>query len=146
MVKRVKIRPQLFEMWINDVLNKNRPLNDVLNKNRHQYSNPVSTVPKKDIVILLPYLGLPREATKSLNVWNHGTNSTNRSHYNPELFTEQITGIIMVFTFGKPKRRLHDRETENLKALANHVKATGHIKHQVGSFWYFSEGQNRLPL
>jgi hypothetical protein len=32
--------------------------NDVFNKNRHQRNNPVSTVPKKDIVILLPYLGL----------------------------------------------------------------------------------------
>ena len=37
----------------------NYHINDVLNKNRqHQHSNPVSTVPKKDIVILLPYLGL----------------------------------------------------------------------------------------
>ena len=29
-----------------------------LNKNRHQPYHPVSAVPKKDIVILLPYLGL----------------------------------------------------------------------------------------
>ena len=36
----------------------NYHINDVLNKNRHQHSNPVSTVPKKDIIILLPYLGL----------------------------------------------------------------------------------------
>ena len=36
----------------------NYHINDVLNKNRHQQSNPVSTVPKKDIIILLPYLGL----------------------------------------------------------------------------------------
>ena len=37
----------------------NYHINDVLNKNRqHQHSNPVSTVPKKGIVILLPYLGL----------------------------------------------------------------------------------------
>ncbi|XP_068692920.1 uncharacterized protein [Montipora foliosa] len=37
----------------------NYHINDVLNKNRqHQHSNPVSTVPKKDIVIQLPYLGL----------------------------------------------------------------------------------------
>ena len=37
----------------------NYHIDDVLNKNRqHQHSNPVSTVPKKDIIILLPYLGL----------------------------------------------------------------------------------------
>ena len=37
----------------------NYHINDVFNKNRqHQHSNPVCTVPKKDIVILLPYLGL----------------------------------------------------------------------------------------
>ena len=36
----------------------NHHIIDVLNKNRHQRNNPVSTVPKKNIVILLPYLGL----------------------------------------------------------------------------------------
>ena len=37
----------------------NYHINDVLNKKRqHQHSNSVSTVSKKDIVILLPYLGL----------------------------------------------------------------------------------------
>ena len=35
----------------------NYHINDVLNRSRHQQSNPVSTVPKKDIIILLPYLG-----------------------------------------------------------------------------------------
>ena len=33
-------------------------VNDVLNKNRNKPNSPVSTVPKKDIIILLPYLGL----------------------------------------------------------------------------------------
>ena len=56
------------------------------------------------------------------------------------------------FYIGKTKRRPHDRKTEHFKslakndntsAIADHVKATGH---QVGSFWYFSEGQNRLSL
>ena len=55
-------------------------------------------------------------------------------HNNPELFTEQIAGIVMVY-IGKTKRRLHDRKTEHFKALAkndntsaiaDHVKATGH--------------------
>ena len=33
-------------------------INDVLNRNRNEPRSPVSTVPKKDIIILLPYLGL----------------------------------------------------------------------------------------
>ena len=33
-------------------------VNDVLNRNRNRPRSPVSTVPKKDIIILLPYLGL----------------------------------------------------------------------------------------
>ena len=33
-------------------------INDVLNRNRNKPNSPVSTVPKKDIVILLPYLGV----------------------------------------------------------------------------------------
>ena len=33
-------------------------INDVLNKNRNKPRSPVSTVPKKDIIILLPYLGV----------------------------------------------------------------------------------------
>ena len=33
-------------------------INDVLNNNRHQPNNPLSTVPEKNIVILLPHLDL----------------------------------------------------------------------------------------
>ena len=33
-------------------------VNDVLNRNRNKPNSPVSTVPKKDIIILLRYLGL----------------------------------------------------------------------------------------
>ena len=33
-------------------------INDVINRNMNESNNHVSTVPKKDIIILLPYLGL----------------------------------------------------------------------------------------
>ena len=33
-------------------------INDVLNRNRNKPRSPVSTVPRKDIIFLLPYLGL----------------------------------------------------------------------------------------
>ena len=48
-------------------------INDVLNKSRHWHSNPFfSTVFKKDIVILLPYLGLQsNQVTKRLESCVH---------------------------------------------------------------------------
>ena len=42
----------------------NYHINDVLNKNRQQHNNPVSTVPKKDIIILLPYLGFTKQPSR----------------------------------------------------------------------------------
>ena len=33
-------------------------INDVLNKNKNKPKEPVATVPKKDVIILLPYIGL----------------------------------------------------------------------------------------
>ena len=37
--------------------------------NRHQHSNPVSTVPKKDIVILLPYLEMMWSIYEIIHIW-----------------------------------------------------------------------------
>lgn len=37
-------------------------MNDVLNKHRDQPSKPITTVPKKDIIIVLPYLGFQSKA------------------------------------------------------------------------------------
>ena len=101
----------------------NYHINDVLNKNRHQHSNPVSTVPKKDIIILLPYLGLQSNQVASakrlkscvykfyscvnLKIVFQSSRCIKSFfpykdrivivHNNPELFTEQIAGIVMVF-------------------------------------------------
>ena len=37
----------------------NRPLmNDVVNRNRNKPKDPITTVPKRDVFIVLPYLGL----------------------------------------------------------------------------------------
>ena len=35
----------------------NYNINDVLNKQQHRTKNPTTTVPKKDIILVLPYLG-----------------------------------------------------------------------------------------
>ena len=33
-------------------------INDVLNKNKNKANEPMATVPQKDVIILLPYIGL----------------------------------------------------------------------------------------
>jgi len=42
-------------------------INDVLNRNKNKPNDPAVTVPKKDVIILLPYLGLhSNQAAKRL--------------------------------------------------------------------------------
>ena len=124
-----------------DIINYH--INDVLNKNRHQLSNPVSTVPKTDIVIQLPYLGLQSNQV-AVNACNHVcTNSTlvpvnlkiifqntrcikSLFPYKDRINRSQQSRIIYRancwycngFYIGKTKRRLHDRKNEHFKALA----------------------------
>ena len=72
-------------------------------------------------------------------------------HNNPELFAEQIAGIVIVFalvklnqgfTIGEPEHFKALPKNDNTSAIADHVKTND----QEGSLWYFGEGQNRLPL
>ena len=149
------------------------PRNDVLNKNRNKPNSPVSTVPKKDIIILLPYLGLEsNQISKRLKscIYNFYSfvnlriifQNTRRIKsffpYKDRLNRSQQSKVIYKaccwdcddFYIGKTKRRLHDRKTEhfkalaktdNTKAVADHVKTTGHnIKWD--HFETFSVGQN----
>ena len=91
-------------------------ISDVLNKNGHKLSNPVSTFSKKDI-ILLPYLvfqsnQVAKRLKSRVDIFYYCVSqrslfdASNLSfltrtafivHNNPELFTEQITGIVMSF-------------------------------------------------
>ena len=75
-------------------------------------------------------------------------------HNNPELFAEQIAGIVIVFalvklnqgfTIGEPEHFKALPKNDNTSAIADRVKTTGH-NNQEGSLWYFGEGQNILPL
>ena len=133
----------------------NYHINDVLNKNRqHQHSNPVSTVPKKGIVILLPSLDLQsNQVAKSLKscvykfyscvkiVFQSTRCIKSFFPYKDRINRSQQSRVIYRancwdwngFYIGKTKRRLHDRKTEYFKALAkndntsaiaDHVKAT----------------------
>ena len=132
-------------------------INDVLNKNKNKPNNPVqATVPmaKKDILIVLPYLGLhSNQVTKRLKscVYNFYSfvdlkiifqNTHRIKYYFPykdRLSRSQRSKVIYKagcsncdeFYIGKTKRRLHDRKTEHFKALAksDHSSAIAdHVK------------------
>ena len=129
-------------------------VNDVLNKNRNKPKSPVSTVPKKDIIILLPYLGLASNqiSKDSLNTLNNFYSFVNLRiifqntrriksffTYKVRLNRSQQSKVIYKaccwdcddFYIGKTKRRLHDRKTEHFKALAktdNTSAVADHVK------------------
>ena len=119
----------------------NYHINDVLNKNRHQQSNPVSTVPKKDIIILLLYLALQSnqvakrlkscvykfyscvnlkivfQSTRCIKSFFPYKDRINRSQQSRVIYRANCWDC-NGFYIGKTKRRLHDRKTEHFKALA----------------------------
>ena len=122
----------------------NYHINDVLNKHRHQHSNPVSTVPKKDIIILLPYLSLQSnqvakrlkscvykfyscvnlkivfQSTRCIKSFFPYKDRINRSQQSRVIYRANCWDC-NGFYIGKTKRRLHDKN-DNTSA----GKATGH--------------------
>ena len=130
-------------------------INDVLNKNKNKPNNPVqATVPKKDILIVLPYLGLhSNQVTKRLKscvnnfysfvnlkiIFQNTRRIKSFFPYKDRLNRSQRSKVIYKagcwncdeFYIGKTKRRLHDRKTEHFKALSksDHSSAIAdHIK------------------
>ena len=130
----------------------NYHINDVLNKNRHQQSNPVSTVPKKDIIILLPYLGLQSnqvakrlkscvykfyscvnlkivfQSTRCIKSFFPYKDRINRSQQSRVIYRANCWDC-NGFYIGKTKRRLHDRKTEHFKALAKNDNTSAIADH-----------------
>ena len=129
-------------------------INDVLNRNRNKPSSPILTVPKKDVIILLPYLGLQsNQIAKRLRscvynfyscvnlktVFQNTLRIKSFFPYKDRLNRSQKSKVIYKagcwdctdFYIGKTKRRLHDRKTEHFKALAknDHTSAIAdHVK------------------
>ena len=131
-------------------------INDVLSRNKNNPIDPVVTVPKKDIVILLPYLGLhsaSNQVAKRLKscvykfyscinlkiIFQNSRRIKSYVPYKDRLNRSQISRIIYQagcwdcneFYIGKTKRRLHDRKTERFKALSkcDHTSAIAdHMK------------------
>ena len=111
------------------------------------------TVPKKDIIILLSYLGLhSNQVGKRLNIlciqilllyqpqgyFSEHTRIKSYFPYKDRLNRSQMSRIIYKagcwdcneFYIGKTKRRLHDRKTEHFKVLSkcDHTSAiAGHM-------------------
>ena len=132
----------------------NYHINDVLNKNRHQHNNPMSTVSKKDIVVLLHYLGLRSnevakrlkscvykfyscvdlkivfQSTRCIKYFFPYKDRVNRSQQSRVIYKANCWDC-NGFCIGKTKRRLHDRKTEHFKALSkddNSSAIADHVK------------------
>ena len=129
-------------------------VNDVLNRNRNKPRSPVSTVPKKDIIILLPYLGPEgNQISQRLKscvynfysfvnlklIFQNNCRIKSFFPYKDRLNRSQKSNVIYRascwdcndFYIGKTKRRLHDRKTEHFKALVknDHMSAiVDHVK------------------
>ena len=124
----------------------NYNINDVLKKNRNKLNIPVFTVPKKDLTILLPYLGLesnqiPKRLKSCVSKFYPIVNmkviylNTRRIKsffpYKDRLNRSQRSKVAYkahCWDCGKTKRGLQKRKTEHFKALAKqaHIKAMGH--------------------
>ena len=119
----------------------NYHINDVLKKNKDKLKGPtVSTVPKKDLIISLPYLGFQSdEIAKRIKscvckfysfvnpkvVFYNNRRIGSFFPYKDKLNRSQRSNVIYRancwdcadFYIGKTKRRLHDRKSEHFKAL-----------------------------
>ena len=127
-------------------------INDVLNKNKNKPNEPVATVPKKDVIVLLSYIGLHSNLiTKRLkscvnrfysfvNVKVIFQNTRRIKSFFPNkdrLNRSQLFKVIYKascwdcndFYIEKTKRRLNDRKTEHFKALLKHDHSSAIADH-----------------
>ena len=128
------------------VLNYN--INDVLNRQQNRPKQPITTVPKKEVLLILPSLGFQnRILTKQVKACINKFyccfdlrvvfQSTHRIKslfpYKDRLTRAQMSRVVykascwgcQEFYIGKTKRRLHDRKTEHFKSItsSNHSSA-----------------------
>ena len=104
-------------------------MNDVVTRNKPK--DPISTVPKRDVFIVLPYLGLQSKFVTKPFPYKDKLNRSLRS----KVVYKASCWDCDDFYIGKTKRRLHDRKTEHFRALtkscqssaiADHIISTGH--------------------
>ena len=115
-------------------------MNDAVARNRNKPKDPITTVPKRDVYIVLPYLGLQSKIiTKrvksctykvygciNLKVIFRNTHRINSLFPYKKRLSRSLKSKVVYkascwdcndFYIGKTKRRLHDRKTEYFKAL-----------------------------
>jgi hypothetical protein len=113
-------------------------MNDVLNKHRNRPSETVTTVPKRDVILVLPYLGFRSEVFKRrlkscvnkfygfVNlrlIFQNTCRVKSFFPYKDRLNRSQKSKVVYkascwdcdAFYIGKTKRRLHDRKVEHFK-------------------------------
>ncbi|KAL9965747.1 hypothetical protein ACROYT_G029589 [Oculina patagonica] len=155
-VLNARVRPSSWYRYVDDtftLFDSKDTANEFL-RHKNKPDTPVATVPKKDIIILLPYLGLPSiQITKRLKscvsnfysfvnlkiIFQNTRRIKSFFPYKDRLNRSQRSKVIYKAScwdcddvyIGKTKRRLHDRKTEHFKALTkcDHPSAIAdHIK------------------
>ena len=128
-------------------------INRVLNRQKNKSAELIATVPKKDIFLVFPFLGsqseiLARRVKSCVSkfygyvnlrvIFNNTCRVKSFFPYKDRFSRSQRSKIVYKASCrdcGKTKRRLHDREAEHFKALAqgchasalaDHVISTGH--------------------
>ena len=116
----------------------NYNINDVLNRQQNKPKNPTTTVPKKETILVLPYLGVQSKiVTKQLKtcinkfcgcidlrvIFQSARRIKSFFPYKDMINRSQMSKVVYKascwdcrnFYIGKTKRRLHDRKTEHFK-------------------------------
>ena len=130
----------------------NYNINDVLNRQQNRQREQTTTVPKKEILVILPFLGLQSNViTKQLKACinkfygcidlrvffqsNHRIKAFfpykdrfNRSQMSKVVYKASCWDC-QDFYIGKTKRRLHDRKTEHFKAITGTSHASAIADH-----------------
>ena len=127
-------------------------MNDVVTRNLNKPTDPITTVPTRDVYIVLPYLGLQsRIITKQLKSCIYkfygrinlktifrNTHCINSFFPYKDRLNRSLKSKVVYkascwdcddFYKGKTKRRLHDRKTEHFKALTKGCQASAIADH-----------------
>ena len=133
------------------VINYN--VNDLLHKYKDKPSKPTLRVPKKDVTLVLPYLGLHSDViTRRLKscvnkfiiwliiiiiwliIWFRQPQGCFSEHpQKSRIVYKASCWDCDAFYIGKTKRRLHDRKTEHFKALTQIGHASAVAEHPIST-------------
>ena len=131
-------------------------MNDVLNNHRNRPSETVTKVPKRDVILVLPYLGFRSEVFKRrlkscvgkffgfVNlrlIFQNTCRIKSFFPYKDRLNRSQKSKVVYkascwdcdAFYIGKTKRRLHDRKVEHFKALTQVGHASAVADHAIST-------------